>query len=232
MRKPVIDYSGLRPRTLNEPRYEHVKLLAGWIGYLVMYFITENLIPFESCHVIHCHLDDVIPFNEFFAIFYCFWYLFLVGSLLYFFLYDIPSFKHLQTYIIITQIVAMAVYIIYPSVQHLRPETFPRDNFLTRVMAFIYSFDTPSGVCPSLHVAYSVAIASVWCRYKEAPVWWKVFAAVMAAVISISTAFVKQHSVVDIFAALPVCVLAEILLYGKFPGGKTKLQKWLERRPE
>ena len=33
--------------------------------------------------------------------------------------------------------------------------------------------------------------------------------------ICISVAFVKQHSVVDIYAALPVGLLAEILVYGK-----------------
>ena len=125
----------------------------------------------------------------------------------------------------------MATYIIYPSVQYLRPEVMPRDNFFCHVMAFIYSFDTPSGVCPSLQVAYSMGIASVWCRYKPAPAWWKIFAAVMAVVISISTAFVKQHSAVDIFAALPVCALAEFIVFIPLPGGKTKLQKWLERNP-
>ncbi len=231
MKRPVIDYTQFRFSRLNEPRFQHMWLLLGWVGYLLLYFITENLIPFDKCHVIHGRLDDLIPFNEFFALFYCFWYLFLVGSLLYFFLYHVPSFKKLQTYIIITQIVAMTAYIVYPSVQNLRPETFPRDNFLTRVMAFIYSFDTPSGVCPSLHVAYSAGIASAWCRYERAPAWWKALSVVLAAVISISTAFVKQHSVVDIFAALPVCLLAEIIVFVKLPRGRTKLQNWLERDP-
>ena len=33
--------------------------------------------------------------------------------------------------------------------------------------------------------------------------------------VCISVAFVKQHSVVDIFAALPVCVLAEWIAFHK-----------------
>ena len=48
----------------------------------------------------------------------------------------------------ITQAVAMAAYIIFPSVQLLRPERFARDNLLTRLMAFIYAFDTPHGGLP------------------------------------------------------------------------------------
>jgi hypothetical protein len=38
------------------------------------------------------------------------------------------------------------------------------------------------------------------------------FAVIM---ICLSVCFVKQHSAVDVFAALPVCLLAEILIYGK-----------------
>ena len=41
------------------------------------------------------------------------------------------SFIHLQTYIMILQFLAMAVYILYPSRQELRPEVFPRQNLFT-----------------------------------------------------------------------------------------------------
>jgi len=232
MKKPVVDYREFRLSRLNEPRFSHIKLLGGWLVYFALFFLTENLIPVERCHVIHCALDDQIPFNEYFAIFYCFWYVLLVGSLLYFFLYDIPNFKRLQTYIMITQAAAMLIYIVYPSVQLLRPETMPRDNFLCRVMAFIYAFDTPTGVCPSLHVAYSMGIVAVWCRDKKARIGWKSFVMLSAVMISLSVAFVKQHSVVDIFAAIPVGLLAELLVYrasgalsrrfkARFPRAKT-----------
>lgn len=228
MKKPVVDYREFRFSRLNEPRFSHLKLLAGWIVYFIFYFLTENLIPFEACHVIHSTLDDMIPFNEYFAVFYCFWYVLLVFSLLYFLLYDVGSFKRLQIFIIITQVVAMIVYILYPSVQELRPAVMPRDNFFCRLMAFIYDFDTPSGVCPSLHVAYSMGIASVWLKYKPAPKAWKAFVVLSVVMISISTAFVKQHSVIDILAALPVGFLAEYLIYGKSPVRNSKLQTYLQ----
>lgn len=215
MKRPVVDYRAFRFSRLNEPRFSHLKLLGGWIVYFILYFLTENLIPLENCHVIHSRLDDLIPFNELFTVFYCYWYVLLVFSLLYFLLYDIKSFKHLQTFIMITQAVAMAVYILYPSVQYLRPAVMPRDNFLCRVMAFIYAFDTPSGVCPSLHVAYSMGIASVWCKSGDASKLWKAIVVLSTVVISISTTFVKQHSAIDVFAAVPVGLIAEYILYGQ-----------------
>ena len=216
MKKPVVDYRKFRFSKLRDPEYRHMLLLLGWVGYFLLYVLTENLSPPERCHVIHCALDDKIPFCELFLIPYTFWYLLVAGSLLYFFLYDIPSFRTLSIFIIITQVVAMTAYIFYPSIQLLRPETFPRDNLLTRLMAFIYTVDTPTGVCPSLHVAYSVGIASTWCKARSVPRWSKPVVVALAILISIATTFVKQHSVVDILAALPVCVLAELLVFGSW----------------
>ena len=216
MKKPVVDYRQFRLSKLNDPQFAHLKLLLGWVVYFLFYFLTENFIPVENCHVIHSALDDLIPFNEFFFIPYCFWYLLIVISLGYFALYDVENFRNLQTFIIITQVVAMTVYILYPSVQNLRPTEFARDNFFTWLAGIIYTLDTPTGVCPSLHVAYSLGIGSCWLKEKSASKLWKGFVVFSVILISLSTAVVKQHSVVDIAAALPVGLLAEILVFGKY----------------
>lgn len=213
MKKPVVDYRKLRLNNINTPEFSHLKLLLGWVGYFILYLFTENLIPVEKCYPVHCWLDDVVPFCEWFVIPYVSWYLLIVGSLLYFLLYSVDSFKRMQTYIIITQVIAMAVYIIFPNRQDLRPEVFPRDNILTQLLGIIYSVDTNTGVCPSLHVAYSLGIASTWLREKSASKGWKVFVSVLVVLICLSVAFVKQHSVVDIFAAIPVCLFAEWFVF-------------------
>lgn len=216
MKRPVVDYRAFRLSRINEPQYRHLKLLLGWVGYFALYFLTENLIPAASCHPVHTFVDDLIPFCEGFLIPYVFWYGLIVFSLGYFLLYDIPSFRSLQSYIIITQVVAMAIYILYPTRQDLRPEVFPRDNFLTDCVALLYSVDTNTGVCPSLHVAYSIGIASVWLKKKDAHILMKCFVVVAVVLICLSTMFIKQHSAVDFFAAIPVCLLAEWLVFYKF----------------
>lgn len=215
MKKPTVDYRGFRLSKIREPQYSHLLLLLGWVVYFILYFVTENFIPAEACHPVHCALDDMIPFCEYFLIFYCFWFLWVAGSLLFGLLYDVETFKNLSKYIMVTQAVAMAAYIIYPTRQDLRPEVFPRENFFTWVMGIIYSFDTSTGVCPSLHVAYSVAMASVFLKRKSSKVWFKIFVVFAAIMVSLATMFVKQHSAVDVFMALPVCLLAEILVYGR-----------------
>lgn len=215
MRRPVVDYRQLRLSNLTTPRYRHLLWLLGWVGYFILYFLTENLIPAENCHVVWCPLDDLIPFHEAFVIPYVGWYGLIVWSLGYFALYNPENFKGLQKFIIVTQAVAMICYIIFPTRQDLRPAEFERSNLLTWIMGTIYAFDTNTGVCPSLHVAYSIGIASTWLKEKQAGKWTKAFVVVFVVFVCLSVAFTKQHSVIDIFAAIPVCLLAEWLVYGK-----------------
>ncbi|MCR5136436.1 MAG: hypothetical protein K6C12_04995 [Oscillospiraceae bacterium] len=215
MKKKPYDYSGFSLRRLNEPRFRHLLLLGGWIFYFTMYFITENLIPPEACHPIHCALDDMIPFNEFFVIFYVGWYALCFGTLAYTLFFNVEGFKQVQTYIIITQVIAMTCYVLYPSRQDLRPEVFERENFLTALMAFIYSFDTSTGVCPSLHVGYSLGILSTALKDRDFPPVGKVLLTVFVILICMAVCFVKQHSALDVLWALPMCLVAECLVFGK-----------------
>lgn len=227
MKKPVVDYRTFRLSRINEPQFSHLKLLGGWIVYFILYFLTENLIPIESCHVIHSWLDDVIPYCELFVIPYVFWYVLIVVSLLHFALYNIDSFRKLSIYIMITQAVAMVIYIAYPNRQDLRPEVFPRENMLTWIQGLIYSFDTNSNVFPSLHVAYSLGIASTWVKEKDSPRWWKIFVVVAVTLICLSVAFTKQHSILDAFGALPLGLLAEVIVFRRYWADKFK--QWFKK---
>lgn len=227
-RKPV-SYRDLSFRTIREKRYSHLFLLLGWVGYFLLYTLTENLIPAENCHVIHCALDDAIPFCEYFLIFYVGWYFLVFGALAYTLFYDVEGFRRLQKYIMITQAAAMLVYIFYPSIQLLRPAVFPRRNVFTRILGVIYWFDTPTGVFPSLHVAYSLGILSLGLKSERLNPAGKTALTAAVVMICLSVCFVKQHSALDVFAALPVGLLAEMIVFGdrrrKKPGGEGRREQ-------
>lgn len=188
-------------------------LLLWWVIYFAFYFLTENRIPEENCHLIHCALDDRIPFYEWFAVFYVGWYGLLAFSLLYFLFFYPQSFCFLQVYIIIIQLISTAIYILYPSRQALRPEVFPRENILSALMGVIYRIDTPTGVFPSLHAAISIAMASVWLREKTITPWARWSVAVFCFGVCLSVCFVKQHSALDVLGAIPVCLVAEYVIF-------------------
>ena len=222
MRPPSVDYRKLRLHNLNSPEFSHLKLLLGWVGYFLLFFLTENLIPAEKCHPVYCPLDDAVPFCEWFVTPYVSWYFLIVGSLVYFLLYNVDSFRKLQTYIILTQVIAMAVYILFPNRQDLRPEVFPRDNLLSDIVGVIYALDTNTGVCPSLHVGYSLGIASTWLREKSVSKTWKAVVVIWVILICLSVAFIKQHSVVDIFAAMVMCLAVEWFVFFRKPRSQTR----------
>lgn len=215
MKRPVVNYKEFRLKKINEPQYAHLKYLLGWVGYFVLFYLTETYIPAEACHSVHCWLDDVIPFCEYFLIPYVFWYGLIVITLVYFALYNTEGFKRFMTFIIVTQVTAITIYILFPSRQDLRPTEFARDNIFTFLVGKLYAFDTNTGVCPSLHVAYSIGIMSAWLKEHSVSSWWKCFVVIAAILICLSTMFIKQHSALDFLAALPVCFLAEIIAYRK-----------------
>lgn len=183
--------------------------------YLTCFFLAERIVKPEDCWVSYIPLDDRIPFLEIFAIPYVLWYplLFSVGFYLLFL--DHEGFKRYMTYIGIGFISVTVFYLISPNLQSLRPEVFPRDNLLTRLMGLLYTADTNTNVCPSIHVMGSAAaVAAAFDNRKiRSKTWLLVCIILLSVLISISTVFVKQHSILDIFVALPYALLVWFLVY-------------------
>ena len=111
--------------------------------------------------------------------------------------------------------ICLAIYTIWPNGLHLRPNTYPRQNIATRIVAKLQGFDTPTNVCPSLHVYTSLVINSVICRSKmfRKNTLVKVLSPVIMVLIIISTVFLKQHSVVDVFWALILFIVLYFVTY-------------------
>ena len=207
LKHPVRDYLRLRAHNLNSEEFRHLWLLAFWPVFGGLFWLVEVSIPLEACHEVYCRLDDYIPFVEYFVIPYLLWYVYLIGIHVYTLLYDVDSFRKLMKFVIITYSVTLLIYLIWPNCQMLRPEVFPRDNVFTNVIAGLYAADTNTNVCPSLHVVGSLAVCfTSWhCRGLHGKICRTGFN-VAAILISVSTVFMKQHSIIDILAAVALCV--------------------------
>lgn len=198
------------------PRWEYLKYLLFWPAFLMMFWALERVWTPARWNVIHCALDDLIPFCEWFLIPYVFWYLFLAWAHVYTFFREPEEFRRLMRFLALAHTIAVLIFMLYPSAQNMRPEEMPRDNPLTRLLWGVwYALDTNTNTCPSLHVVDAVAVAVCACRTRRfgTPGWRAAFWGA-AALIAVSTVFVKQHSVLDVLAAVPVCVAAYIPVYG------------------
>jgi len=216
MQAPVIDYRKLRLNNISTDEYRHLKLLLFWPVFGLLFLFVERIYAVEEYFPMHCQLDDLIPFSEWFLIPYLFWFVFLVGMHIYTLFYDIDAFKRMMKYIIITYSAAIIIYLIFPTCQELRPAEFERDNILIRVITGFYQFDTNTNVCPSIHVLGSIAVmeAALWSKQINSKGIKAAFV-IMAVLICLSTVFMKQHSIIDLFAALPICYIAHFLCYRK-----------------
>lgn len=220
--KPVVDYRDFRFSKLGTDEFRHLKLLIYWPVFLLFFLFVERLSPVDYYYPVSCALDAHIPFCEFFVIPYLFWFAYLIGMHLYTLLYDIEVFRKLMRFIIISYSIRMVIYLLFPTCQELRPTTFERDNLFTQFLCYFYQFDTNTNVCPSLHV---VGSAAVWCTSlhieKFRTFGWKLFFGMTAILICASTLFLKQHSVVDVIVAIPVCLIAYFFSFKR----NTKKQK-------
>lgn len=221
IKSPVVDYRKLRFNNLNTDEFKHLKLLLYWPVFGLLFLFVERFYKVDYYYPMHCALDDMIPFQELFLIPYMFWFVYLVGMHLYTLLYDVDTFKKMMKYIAITYSAAMLIYFIFPTCQELRPPVFERDNILTRFIAGFYQFDTNTNVCPSIHVIGSLAVLSAALHSDTIrSQGLKVAFTVAAILICLSTVFMKQHSVLDLFAALPICLIADLVCYKRKKGEK------------
>ena len=201
---------------LNTPEHRHIKLLFYWPLFGLIFLLLERFRPGQVYYAVHCRLDDLIPFCQWALIPYLFWFVFLIGALAYTFFRDVPAFRKMMYFVIVTYTIALLMYILFPTCQYLRPASFVRDNVLTRITAWFYRFDTNTDVCPSLHVIGSMAaMFALWDCKRFQGRGWKLAYALMALSISLSTVFMKQHSVVDIGAAAAVSAVGWFFSYGR-----------------
>lgn len=215
-KEKATDYRRFRLDRLNTPEFKHLKYLLFWPVYGFFFLLAERLWIRETYTPVQCPLDDQIPFCEYFLIPYLLWFVFLIGIQIYTLLYDTESFIKFMKFIMVSYSLAVIIYMLFPNCQELRPVVFERDNLFTKFLEGFYQFDTNTNVCPSIHVIGSVAVMICgWnCKSLNTP-GWRIFLGFSAYLISISTVFLKQHSVLDIFAAIPVCIAAYLAAYGR-----------------
>lgn len=186
--------------------------------YLLAFWIIERFMPADRVYwPSWIPLDDQIPFRAQFVWFYVLWFPYLVGPGVYWLLNEPETYRRYLVSIMLSFSFAVFVCVVFPNCQNLRPDPVPENGLAAALVRALYAADTNTNVLPSVHVIGAVVVAFA-CAYSPAAKrrkWALPLVCLLAALITLSTVFIKQHSALDVFAALAVCVPLWFAVYGR-----------------
>lgn len=184
----------------------------------ICYFVSKLL--GGSPHLIGGFIDDKIPFNMWFIIPYCIWYVLIFLIPYYIYKKDKDLFvRYIVSYTLCT-IVANIIFIVYPT--YVDRPVVSGNGVLEFITKVVFAVDTPPQNCfPSLHCAVSMLFVLYMFRCKECPLHWKVCTFIIAIMIMVGTLFVKQHVLIDLISG-DVIALFIYLVVSKINVSKIK----------
>ena len=187
-------------------------LCYGWF-YLCFFFLLEKGIAVPDL-VLHCRLDDMIPFCKYAIVPYYLWFAWILCTLVYFLLRApkgefwrlcLPLFAGMTLSLLFCAVVPNGIY--------LRPRTVPGNDIFAVLVRGLYRTDTATNVFPSIHVFNSVTLDMAYQRSSRFAGrrrrWVRWGAHVLDVSIILSTLLLKQHSVLDATAGLILAVALE-----------------------
>ncbi|MFF2886402.1 phosphatase PAP2 family protein [Paenibacillus sp. NPDC057967] len=150
--------------------------------------------------MLYTDLDDLIPFMKIFIIPYAIWMPFLYLTFIFFFFKDRPTYYRTLLAYVISVLICYAIYTIFQT-------TVPRaeldgNDLLSWLVQFVYTNDAPFNCFPSIHCLSSYLLFRAATQSKEIGRGTKIGIGIITWSIILSTVFVKQHVVMDVFAGI------------------------------
>lgn len=201
-------------------RYRYGNVL--WLGivYPLWFRSLESRITVSTgYHIMHTHLDDLIPFYAVFIVPYFLWFLYIFTGLAYFLLVNKEDFYKVSLFLFVGMIASLVICEIYPNGTDFRPAYLPDKNIFLIMVKRLYRIDTPTNVFPSIHAYNSLCmhIALIKSKDLREARYGRVvrFASgLLCILICIATLVLKQHSVLDVGGALLLCFITYGFIYG------------------
>ena len=187
-----------------------------FLFYLLCFVLLEEYV--RPRYWISSRLDAYIPFCEWFILPYVAWFPLVPGLFLYFYRRDPEQYRYLCRAILLGLTVCLAIYALFPNGQLLR-RAVPRDNLLCQLVTLLRRVDTPTNVCPSIHVFVTVTVALAAARSRAMARQRLLRGALMVlcVLICMSTVFLKQHSIVDVALGTALGLGLDLLLRQRRP---------------
>ena len=196
-----------------------------FLFYFAGFFGLEQLIN-QPKYIIYCGLDSLIPFNEWFIFAYGAWFALIPWALITLLIRDRSSYFYLCAVMFSGMAISLLLYLLFPNGVQLRPETIAGDNIAASLMQMVWAVDTSTNVCPSIHVSTTVAI---FLAVRRSRIWQRRSlvvggCGVLAALICLSTVFLKQHSVIDVLCGIALTLVLHLVVSRLMASSQLTLQ--------
>lgn len=193
---------------INWRKYYPLTLMLIFPVLSVLYKWTNR--PSQDVYTLVTPFDTATPFIKYFALPYGVWIFYIYACLVYFFMKDLDVYyKGLATYTVCI-LICYAIYTVFQTTV-LRPELTGNDPF-TWLMKFIYNRDNPYNCFPSIHCFSSYMVMRLVWSSSFRNKWNVSLITAFSLLIIMSTLFIKQHVVMDVFAGI---LLVEFVLAAK-----------------
>ena len=198
---------------------KHCLLLLYWPIHFIWYELLIIQTADREVLMIHSSLDDMIPFCEWFIIPYVLWYFYITAVLIYSYRQGKTEFLRADFLVSLSMLLPMIFCTIVPNGidYSMRPDfaELGRENWAIELVKSIYEADSPPrNVMPSMHVSVSWALMFAVLKSDglKGKRIIKILSCILSILVTLSTVFIKQHSVLDVFAGIGVALAVFAIL--------------------
>lgn len=183
----------------------HLIPIAVWFVIYMGLFGFLEIVPPKDVHLIHCTLDDRIPNMAIFIYPYVSWFPYIVVcAALAIKNLDDRQFKKAVLVLTTGMNIFLFISYVWPTGLDLRESiVYDLHTLSGNLLKFVQTVDTPKSVFPSMHVYVTLVLQYTLEMQKKLVTAWGIWVGrVLAVLIVLSTMFTKQHSAVDVTAAI------------------------------
>ena len=200
--------NSLRTRLKQLPKHFRVYAPTTFVVHFIAYYLPDALDLGEP-KLLGSAFDESIPFVPGFVYIYVGAFVFWLSMFAYVYSKNRDIARCLFVADLICKAVAFATYCLYPCTM-VQPAAEEIRGFGAWLMRIVYANDTPTKLLPSMHCFLSLILALpvLTKRIGHIPLWLRVFAPSYALLVCLSTVFVKQHVLADVYTAAILAFLA------------------------
>lgn len=191
-----------RPFSARFPLYVWICFLYLLTIDLLVFYGTRPILPYLPTHSLSTPLDERIPVMPAWITIYYLAYLSWLITILWMLADSKRHAYRLCGVYTIIMIVSTICFLAYP-VTIQRPEV-TESGFFYDLLRGLYQIDSPTNLCPSLHVVINYLCWRGTMGCKKIPRWYQWFNLAFLVLVCCSILFVKQHFIADVGAAVIV----------------------------